>query len=92
LNIATVRAHDLVTDREAEAGAIGTGREERLEDPRQIIGVDAATVILDLDPDPAIGGTRSHGDLGAGLRRIGGVVDEVREDLAQALRVALHGR
>ena len=33
-----MRAHDLVDDREAEAGAVGAGREERLEDARQIVG------------------------------------------------------
>ena len=67
LDVAAVRAHDLVADREAEAGAVGAGREERLEDPRQIVGADAAAVILDLDRDVrAVARLARDGDLGAG--------------------------
>ena len=55
MDVAAVGAHDLVTDREAEAGAVGARREERLEDARQIVGVDAAAVVLDLDRDVAVG-------------------------------------
>ena len=92
LDVAAVRAHDLVTDREPEAGAVGARREERLEDPRQIVGADAAAAILDLDRDlPVGGGRRAERDLRPGPRRIGGVVDEVDQDLAQPLRIAVDG-
>ena len=60
LDVAAVRADDLVTDREAEAGAVGAGREERLEDARQVVGVDAAPVVLDLDRDAAASGGLSR--------------------------------
>jgi len=43
-----------MADREAQAGAVGAGREERLEDARQIVGADAAAAIHDLDRDLTI--------------------------------------
>jgi hypothetical protein len=39
-DVAAVGADHLVDDREAQAGAVGAGGEERLEDPRQVVGAD----------------------------------------------------
>src|SRR5439155_9354576 len=78
LNVTTMRAHDLVTDRKSEAGAVGARREERLEDARQIVGLDAAAAILDLDRDArCIGRLRAHRDACPGRARLGRIADEV---------------
>ena len=79
-DVTAVGADDLVDDREAEAGAVGAGGEERLEDAGEIVGADAAALVLDLDRDEVIGGGEgAQGDLGARARGGGGVVDEVGE-------------
>ena len=89
-NVTAVGADDFVADGQAKAGAVGARREEGLEDAREVVGGDAAAEVLDLDRDLAIvGGGGAERDVGAGLAGVGGVADEIDENLAEALRVAL---
>src|SRR5262245_1438875 len=52
-NRATKPFDDAARDRESEAGASPPRREERIEDPRQIFGLDADPSIADIDADTA---------------------------------------
>src|SRR5262249_30108634 len=45
----TMRSHDIGGDREPEAHTLFLGREERIEQPRQILFPDADAIVLDLD-------------------------------------------
>ena len=46
-----MRGNDALRDRKAEAGALADrlGREERLEDAREVLGSDARSIVLDGD-------------------------------------------
>jgi hypothetical protein len=92
---AAVVADDAVADRQAQAGPLPDrlGREERLEDVWQVLGTDAAAVVLDLNQD--IVGRTSHPSflLGADLDEaasgagLNGVEHDVEKDLVELSRV-----
>ncbi len=83
------------TDAESESGAVGLGGEERVEQAALHVGRYARSQVADreahdlgglpIDTDLAqFGGERDGGSGGAG---IGGVADEVQEDLTKLLGV-----
>jgi len=92
VDAAVVLLDDAVGERQAQAGAAthGLGREERVEDARQMLGSDAAAVVLDLDPDLVPGVAAAHDDQAA-LRadRLGRVDEQVQEHLIELRRQAL---
>src|SRR5579859_343132 len=93
---AVVGLDDALDDREAEARAVvvALGREERIEDERQVLRLDAPAVVLEDDAHAAARGVDGRRDgheaalVGRGLRRVG---EQVHEDLHQVLAHAAHG-
>ena len=79
-------AGDGARDREAETGAARLGRAEGLEEVRGEGRIDAGPVIDDLEDDLGRLVAQGHDDVLAGL---GGVAQEVHDDLADAQRVDL---
>jgi hypothetical protein len=84
-----VRVHDPVGDGEPEPGAF-RGREERIEDARQVVGGDARAVVrhgeLDLARQRPTGADL---DAPLPLHRGRGVQEEVDDDLLEARGVAV---
>ena len=92
--VAAVRSHDRLRHGQAEPAAVvwRFGAEERLEQPVDVLGCDAAPVVHDGDSDPLVGtglpfsnrvdpdpSTRASAN---GLDRVAGQVDEHLLDLA----------
>ena len=73
-------------DREAEAVAVGLGREERFHHSRQVLRRDPAAGIFNRDFHDTVGRADGHRDASAVGRRFACVGEEVEEDL---LEVAL---
>src|SRR5262245_29227729 len=92
---AVVRDDDLLYQRQAETGPARPSRDERPEDPRCNLRVDAGTVIDDRDARDVLRGVdarfdydvRLHVRLDAGLER---VAAQIAERLPQQDLVALH--
>src|SRR5918911_776700 len=91
-----VLPHDVLRHPEAESGPFLSRREERLEDARQLVRVDADARIADLNRDGGLKRllvARGHdpyfADTGYGLLR---VEKQVEEDLPQLVRACAHIR
>jgi hypothetical protein len=88
-----VHVDDRPNDRQAEAAATAPGlvRErptvEPLEHPRQLVGLDADAGVRDLDRRSILRGRDADGHAAVWLGELDRVADEVRDDLADALRV-----
>ena len=87
-------AHDVVGDAEPEPGALADalGGEERIEDALQMLGSDAAAVVLDLHRHVAVARLGRDPDGAAVADRLAGVHDQVQEHLLELLRHAADGR
>ena len=64
---AAVFLDDAPGDEQAQAGAVGLGGEERLEQALHVLGRDADAVILDGEPEVRAGWRRRAGFPGVGL-------------------------
>jgi hypothetical protein len=87
-------AHDREAEAEAPAQRVAfpIRLHERFEDAAELIGCDAAAVVAHGDPDPT-GPARAldeHVDLSARGRELRRVGQQVREDLSEPERIALH--
>ena len=93
---AAVVLDDALDDREAEAGAAAAAREERLEDPGQVLRAEARARVPDaaVDPSLSVDAHQLGLDYNRALRRrvADGVVEQVLEDLRQAAAVHPHAR
>src|SRR2546427_10742760 len=78
-------AHDRVGDRQAEPSPLPDrlGREKRLEDAIEVLFWNAATRILETDPDLAGAGAGRDRYRAARLDRLGGGDDQVEGYLVQ---------
>ena len=56
---AAVLGDDALTDREPEAGAARLGGEEGLEDPAEVLGLDARTLVADVDAQELLAAVRA---------------------------------
>src|ERR1051325_6751075 len=92
--LAAVVLDDLLGQREAEACAPLLGREERLEQPRQLLARGPHAVILDGDLDARAIAAGAHRDLAAavGRHRVGGVAHQVDQALADLVGVDVADR
>ena len=94
---AAVQLGERAGDGKAEAGALVALRElglDLLEGPAELVqGVlrDADAVVLDVDVDGIAGEAGADGDAAAVGRELGGVLEEVDEDLVEAALVGRHG-
>ena len=90
VNRAFVLAHDAVGDREAEAGALSGRfrREERVVDPREMLGENALAGVRDLGDDIRAVDARGDAEPPAAGHRVAGVEQQVEEDLLQLELVA----
>src|SRR5439155_13270930 len=95
---ASVRGDEMLDDGQAEAGPAQLARTglvhavETLGDPWQISSRNAGAGVLDRDDDaPTFGGTRVDRYSSAARRVLDRVVDEVDQDLSQAIAIGLHG-
>src|SRR5690606_3303354 len=85
LDRATVSQHDLTRDREAEPGTVALRGEERLEEPRAVLGIDARPLVLDHDLHAVRGAPDADADraaVGHGLARVAQQVEQRLFDLA----------
>src|SRR3954469_7470625 len=93
-----VRLHDRPADREAEPDpldrALGRARGavEALEQALVLRGGNADPRVLHLDPRTLLRPAEPHGDAPAGRRELDRVGDQVVDDLAQAVGIALDRR
>ena len=90
---AAVAFDDFVGDVEPEAGALGLGREEGLEQRLLRLGVHAAAIVTHGDDDAAGRGRRAsetHRDAAARGRGFRGVLEQVDEHLLQLVGVVRH--
>jgi hypothetical protein len=78
VDASVVLVHDAVGQRQAQAGAAADrlGRQEGIEDARQLVWRDAAAVVLHLDPDLVPGVAAAHDDQAALRADRMGRVDE----------------
>src|SRR5678816_2083395 len=90
LRLAAVRFGDATNDREPEARAGGTCREERLEETRLELVRDAVTVVGHGDAHSVAIARRLDGDGLRPVRRLERVREQIDERFADELRVALH--
>src|SRR5690606_3917225 len=76
--------HDLTRDRETEPGAMALGGEERLEEPRPMLGLDARALVFDDDLRAGRGAAHSDADgaaVGHGLARVAQQIEQRLFDL-----------
>src|SRR5262245_40543434 len=87
---AAVILDDALDDRQPEPGSVAPRREERVEDPRQGLGINAAAGVTDRDLDrfPSILGVQT--DASRSVHRLGGIEQQVPQDLLQLSRVSVH--
>src|SRR5207249_704151 len=88
-----VGLHEMLHDSEPQTGtplipgAGGVRPVEPFEHPRQMLARDAGTVVRDGEQRATGGGTRGHDDATARWCVAQGVVEQVREDLPQGIRI-----
>src|SRR5690606_8465012 len=90
LHAPAVRLDDAARDGEAEAGAGAAGAArlpERVEEARALLLGDARPGVRDAEDDVAAVARRAHGDAAALGRELDRVVDQVGEDLEDAVVV-----
>src|SRR5262245_23456274 len=95
VDAAAVVADDAVADRQPQPRPLPhrLGGEERLEGVRQVLRADAAAVVLDLDHRPSLlAGPRADLHDAAGAARLGGVHQDVEENLVDLRRLTLDSR
>ena len=96
-HLAAVVVDDALDDRQAEAGAAAPAREERLEQPRQVGGVEArarspSPSTPRTAPRPSSATRQRHLDAAARGREVDGVLDQVLQHLRHARAVGQHPR
>src|SRR4051794_23361983 len=95
LDIAAVEARESLDQREAETetalapilGTVDMG--EHLEDLRKYVGSDAEPRVLDPEDDLSIVEGRRQPDLPSRLGVLGGITEEIDEDLSKSSRVGV---
>lgn len=97
LEASAVVGDDPFGEGEAEAGAVGFGREEGVEETSLDVLGDAGAVVGDFEDDGVLGGAVEAGGMGEGTEgdmavvgdAVGGVLDEVDEGLGELLVVSV---
>src|SRR5262249_62119224 len=86
---AAVALERWLDDREAEAGAVRLEREEGLEEARHGIPRHARPRVADAQPGGPVGARDLHAELASGeaVERLRRILDQVDEDLPQALAI-----
>src|SRR6266540_2268810 len=94
LDLTAHSSHELAADVEAEAGAADAARQiriepvELLEDPLVLVDGDPEPFVLDREADPVVVPLESNVDPAAARGVLDGVLDEIRQHLADLLAVA----
>src|SRR5688500_849900 len=87
---------DALDDRETEAGASAAAREERLEDPPEVLRDEPGPGIEDRSGDPLLSGVLDdfprHDDGRPGGRELDRILEQVLEHLNELLAVHGNGR
>src|SRR3954469_13349795 len=94
VDLAAVVLDDLLGERQTQPGAALLGREERLEQPRQLLAGDPDAVVLDRDLDPAARAAGADHDAAAAVagHRVGGVAHQVDQALPDLVGVDVADR
>src|SRR5207249_8135347 len=89
---------EIVTDRQAEAGALEARRSrgavylhEWIEDDAKLVGGNAAPCVRDPDTDRVFDCLAREGNRTPRIRELDGVGQQVEHDLLQPLRIGVHG-
>lgn len=91
LESSAVVADDAVGNAQAQSGSplCESGGEERIEYLREVVGLNAATVVVDLEPDPAFIHFAMQGNLCASFLGLDRIANQIHNGLLDLQRIHL---